>query len=109
VNALTYIWRRRVFAEAFARLMLDNDRKLTGDGKLVIAAIRHFCRADAATTVQYDRSGRIDALASAVAAGRDEVWRQINFYLNVHPSELIEADRLFARESGLRMNDRLEV
>jgi hypothetical protein len=99
--------KRRVFADAFARLMLNNDRTLKSEAKIVMAAMSHFCSAGE-TTVRYAPDGKVDALASAIAQGRHEVWLEWNRYLTIQEAELAEADRFFLNESGLRMQQGLE-
>jgi hypothetical protein len=93
----------RDLRHAFRTSLLDEDGKPTPHGSAVLAHLRAFCSADV-STLRRDREGRVDPLASAAAQGRQEVWQQFYFYLNLDDSELVEIDREFTQQ----LKDRVE-
>lgn len=106
-NRLTAVRRDRALNLAFRRLLLDDYGKPTIDAATVLAHLRSFCGADT-STLRYDRNGAIDPLATAAAVGRQEVWLQVYFYLNVDDNELVEIDRVFQRDLRSRMQQPLD-
>ena len=115
MNAVEHIWNRltavrrdRALSIAFRRTLLDENGRPTRDGALMLAHLRTFCSADV-STLRYGRDGKVDPLASAAAAGRQEVWQQFYFYLNVSEDELIETDRVFQRDLRSRMQQPLDA
>lgn len=97
LSPLLRVRRDRALSVAFRTLLLGEDGKPTLAATAVLAHLRAFCFADV-STLRYGKDGKVDALASAAAAGRQEVWLQFYFYLNVDPSELVEIDRKFQRD-----------
>ncbi len=107
-NRLTTVRRDRGLSIAFRRLLLDETGRPSMDAALVLGHLRVFCGADI-STMRYDRQGKADALATAAAAGRQEVWQQFYFYLNVNEDELVEIDRVFQRDLRSRMQQPLDA
>jgi len=115
MNIIEHLWNRlgvvrrdRGLSIAFRRLLLDDTGRPSMDAALVLGHLRAFCGADI-STLRFDRAGKVDALATAAAAGRQEVWQQFYFYLNVSEDELIETDRVFQRDLRSRMQQPLDA
>ena len=85
-------WRRARELRAAFRLTFSGDDGPTLQQKTVLAFLRDLCDADT-TTVRYDKDGKVDPYASAIAQGRQEVWQRISFYLHLDDAELVEIDR----------------
>jgi len=80
-------WRRsrRVFRQCF-----DSEH-----GRIVLAHLRRFCRAEHTVTVFSS-----DALEMARMAGRLEVYKEIQRFLSVTDVQLDEAARMALRTGG---------
>jgi hypothetical protein len=92
LQRLARVRRDAFLSRAFRKLLLDDAGKPTLEATDVIGHLRAFCFADV-STLRYDRNGRLDAVASAAAAGRQEVWLQFYFYLNLDDRDLVAIDR----------------
>lgn len=82
--------------QAYRRLFLGEDGKLTRDGEAVIKDLARFCRLHRSTTVVSTVSRQTDVPASFQAEGRREVILRILGHLHVDDADLV---RLTEREA----------
>jgi hypothetical protein len=92
LQRLARVRRDALLTRAFRKLLLDDAGKPKPEATEVIGHLRAFCFADV-STLRYDREGRLDAAATAAAVGRQEVWLQFYFYLNLDDRDLVAIDR----------------
>jgi hypothetical protein len=86
LQRLARVRRDALLSRAFRKLLLDYTGKPRAEAVDMIGHLR-------VSTLRYDRNGRLDAVASAAAAGRQEVWLQFYFYLNLDDRDLVAIDR----------------
>lgn len=93
IDRLEKILKRR---QAYRRLFLDADGKLTRDAELVINDLARFCRLHRSTTVVSTVSRQTDVPATFQAEGRREVILRILGHLHVDDADLV---RMTEREA----------
>lgn len=72
MNSLDVILKRK---RAYKKLFLADDGTLNEDGRIVLADLANFCRANKSTT--HVANGKADPILSAVGDGRREVWLRL--------------------------------
>lgn len=90
MNLFSYWWAKR---SSFRKALhegqwRDEQGELTVDGRRVLADLRGFCRANE-TCVVFDKEGRYDTHATAVAEGRREVLLRIQHTLGLTDEALM--------------------
>lgn len=93
IDRIDKILRRR---QAYRRLFLGDDGKLSPDAELVINDLARFCRLHRSTTVVSTVSRQTDVPATFQAEGRREVILRILGHLHVDDADLV---RLTEREA----------
>lgn len=93
IDRIQRILNRR---QAYRRIFLDGEGKLTRDGEMVIADLMRFCRWYQSTTVVSPVSRQTDVPASFQAAGRREVLSRLLAHLHVDDADLV---RITEREA----------
>lgn len=81
----------RVLRDAVQRLLLTEPGVPSSLATVMLGHFRNFCYADESTV-------KPDALQSAVAQGRREVWLELQYYLNLPEAELINVDRQYRHQ-----------
>jgi hypothetical protein len=82
--------------QAYRRLFLGDDGKLTREAEIVISDLARFCRLHRSTTVVSTVSRQTDVPASFQAEGRREVILRVLGHLHVDDADLV---RLTEREA----------
>lgn len=75
--------------QAYRRLFLDAEGKLTRDAEIVISDLARFCRLHRSTTVVSTVSRQTDVPASFQAEGRREVILRVLGHLHVDDADLV--------------------
>jgi len=101
------IRRDRELRLAFQRTFLLDSGEINGNTEPVLAFLRSFCFANL-SAIQYGKDGKVDAIAMAAIAGRQEVWQQIYNYLHLSDNELIQLDR-WLQQQAERVREPLEA
>lgn len=79
---------------AFRRAFLTDDHQLNADGKVMLADLRDFCRADKSTVIVSPTTRQVDPHASMVAEGRREVYLRIIQMLHIDDRLLVALHNL---------------
>lgn len=87
-NHIAHLWTVR---GAFRRCFLGPDGKPTPDGEVVLTELRRFCYGGKPTVKQGPQG--IDALASMVASGRQEVYFRVADLLHIDDSDIRALER----------------
>jgi len=74
--------------QAYRRMFLGDDGKLTQDAEIVMADLSKFCRLHKSTTVVSPVSRQIDVPATFQAEGRREVILRLLDHLHTNDSDL---------------------
>lgn len=82
--------------QAYRRIFLGDDGKLTNDAEAVLYDLARFCRLHRSTTIVSSVSRQTDVPASFQAEGRREVIMRILSHLHVDDADLF---RLTEKES----------
>lgn len=93
IDRIQKILNRR---QAYRRMFLGNDGKLTKDAELVINDLARFCRLHRSTSVISLTTRQTDVPATFQAEGRREVILRILGHLHVDDADLV---RLTEREA----------
>lgn len=93
IDRLQRVLNRR---QAYRRLFLDGNGKLTRDAEIVISDLARFSRLHRSTTVVSTVSRQTDVPASFQAEGRREVILRILGHLHVDDADLV---RMTEREA----------
>lgn len=93
IDRIQKILNRR---QAYRRMFLGDDGKLTQDGEAVLADLARFCRLHRSTSVVSLTTRQTDVPATFQAEGRREVILRILGHLHVDDADLV---RLTEREA----------
>lgn len=74
--------------QAYRRMFLDDDGKLTKDAEVIISDLARFCRLHRSTSIISMNTRQTDVPASFQAEGRREVILRILGHLHVDDSDL---------------------
>jgi hypothetical protein len=90
MNQYERIQQRR---NAYRRLFLDNDGKLTPDAQVVMLDLGEFCRVLESPAVTGPNG--IDTHATLLSIGRLEVFRRFGEHLDTSDADLIGLQRMY--------------
>jgi hypothetical protein len=91
----------------FQRLFMTEKGEINAQAQPVLAFLRSFCFANSSAII-YGKDGRVDPLAMAANAGKQEVWQQIHNYCNLDDRDLVRLD-LWLKEQAERGREPLDA